>query len=94
VYDKVIYAINQTRVHIRNTRQGNADQSSAQLSNIWQRTGRELRRIRHNEIQMLARTIEEKSKYWSDPSNYDFQNLEQYEMKLAQVEDNLKRICL
>lgn len=93
VYDNVSYALNQTRTHIRNTRQGNKDQPSSQLSNVWQRTGRELRRIHLPEIQNLADTIEQKSKYWSDPSRYDLQNLDRYEMRLTQVENKLKKIC-
>ncbi|MCD4676223.1 MAG: hypothetical protein K8S18_09560, partial [Desulfobacula sp.] len=59
IYDKVNYAINQTRTHIRNTRQGNIDQSSSTLSNIWQRTGKALKGIHHPEIQELAKTIEQ-----------------------------------
>lgn len=93
VYDKVNYALNKTRTHIRSTRLGNTDQSSSQLSNIWQRTGKALRRIRHSEIQSLANIIEQKSKYWSDPAGYDLRNLDLYEMRLTQVESKLKNIC-
>lgn len=93
IYDEVAYALNQTRVHIGNTRQGNIDQASSQLSNVWQRTGKRLRRIRYAEIQSLAETIEQKSKYWSAPNDYDIQNLDRYEMRLTQVEGKLKEIC-
>lgn len=92
VHDEVNYALNQTRTHIRNTRQGNIDQPSSHLSNVWLRTGKRLRRIRHPEIQWLAKTIEQKSKYWSDPIDYDLQNLDRYEMRLTQVEDKLNEI--
>jgi hypothetical protein len=93
VYDEVTYVLNQTRTHIRNTRQGITDQPSSHLSNIWQRTGKRLRRIRNPEIQILAETIEQKSKYWSDPIIYDLQNLNRYEMRLTQVENKLNEIC-
>lgn len=93
VHDEVTYALNQTRTHIRNTRRGNTDQPSSQLSNVWQRTGKRLRRIKHPQIQGLADTIEQKSKYWSDPTDYDLQNLDLYEMRLTQVESKLNELC-
>ncbi len=93
VHNEVTYALNQTRTHIRNTRQGNTDQPSSHLSNVWQRTGRRLRQIGHTEVQGLADTIEQKSKYWSDPTDYDLQNLDQYEMRLTQVESKLNELC-
>ncbi|WP_167618547.1 hypothetical protein [Maribellus sediminis] len=93
IFDEVTYALNQTRTHIRNTRLGNKDQASSHLSNVWQRTGKHLRRIRHHEIQELADIIEQKSKYWSDPDIYDLQNLNNYEMRLIQVETKLNNIC-
>jgi len=93
IYDELTYALNQTRTHIRNTRKGSTDQPSAHLSNVWQRTGKHLRRIRQKEIQNLADIIEQKSKYWSDPTIYDLQNLNRYEMRLTQVENKLKEIC-
>lgn len=93
VFDEVTYALNQTRTHIRNTRKDNKDQPSSHLSNVWQRTGKRLRRIRNSDIQRLAEIIEQKSKYWSDPTIYDLQNINHYEMRLTQVETKLNQIC-
>ncbi len=93
VYDEVTYALNQTRTHIRNTRNGNIDRPSSHLSNVWQRTGKRLRNIKNVELQDLADIIEQKSKYWSDPIIYDLENLNRYEMQLIQVEQKLNEIC-
>lgn len=92
VNEEVNYALNQTRTHILNTRQGSTDKASSQLSNIWRRVGNRLRQIKNKDIQNLANTIEQKSKYWSDPINYDLKNLEHFEMRLSQVEQKLKQI--
>lgn len=90
IEDEVKYALNQTRLHIAQTRTHSKDIASSQLSNIWRRVGSRLSDIGNESVRCYARTIEEKSKYWSDPNNYDRENLEKYEMYLTQVEDKLK----
>lgn len=92
VLSEITNALNQTRVHIRNTRKGNIDEPSSLLSNTWLRAGQQLRKIQNQEIQILADTIEQKSKYWSDPIGYEPRNLEKYEMRLSEVEAKLKEI--
>ena len=92
VNDEVSYALNQTRLHILNTRRDGLDKASSQLSNIWRRVGNRLRQIHDQDIENLATTIEQKSIYWSDPINYDVKNLEYFEMRLTQVEQKLNQI--
>lgn len=86
VRDQVSYAIRQTSFHINGTRSHNKDKASAQLSNIWQRVGLQIRSIDNVEIQNLAETMEAKSKYWADPANYSKELLAAYKMKLVQIQ--------
>ena len=86
------FSINQTRTHISNFRNNGADRASGQLSNIWRRAGLKLQAINNPELVDLAKTIEEKSKYWADPISYDKDDLEKNEMYLSQVEHKLKEI--
>jgi isocitrate dehydrogenase len=94
IRDEVNYAINQTRTHISNTRKGNVDKASSQLSNIWRRVGNKLQEINNRRINELANTIEQKSKYWSDPDNYSIENIRRFEMRLTQVEQTLEEIII
>ena len=92
VSDEVKYAINQTRVHISYTRQEITDKPSSHLSNVWQRTGENISSVVNQRVSRLASIISEKSRYWSSPSLFDENELEQSEMKLVQVEVLLNSI--
>ncbi len=93
IFDKVSYAISQTRSHISTTREGQNDIVSPIVANIWLRTARDLSVIKNKEVQILSRNLFQKSKYWTDTKNFDPINFEHYKIKLTQVEDSLSKIC-
>ncbi|HPT73052.1 MAG TPA: hypothetical protein PLE74_12320 [Candidatus Cloacimonadota bacterium] len=93
VHDEVLNAIIQTRAHIAQTRINFVDKSSPIIANIWLRTSLRLKRIRNGNVQDLASTIEQKSRYWADPQNYNLRNIIEYKMRLEEVETALKTIC-
>ena len=92
ISDEVNYAINQTRVHISYTRTGIKDKSSSHISNVWQRTGENLKNIKHKDVIHLAGIISDKSRYWSSPDLFNEYELEKSEMKLTQIETLLDKL--
>lgn len=92
VYDHVSYAIKQTKSHISATRTNGRDKPSSILSNIWQRASQNIKKINNRKIKNLAETIEEKSKYWADPDNYDTAQFDHFQMRISQVESTLNQL--
>lgn len=93
VFDAVRYAINQTRVHITNTRKGRKDDPSASLSNVWLRTSKKLLDLNKPELNSFAQTIMEKSKYWASPNLFNPEDIDKLKIKLDQVESKLNNLC-
>ncbi len=93
VFEHVSYALEQTRAHIASTRKNGPDKSSTILSNIWQRTARNIKVVKNPIVKQLVETIEEKGKYWSDPNSYDKEQFDRYNMRITQVDSTLKKMC-
>ncbi len=85
----VLHALNQTRTHIARTRNEKGDIPSAILSNIWQTASQDLLKYKGEQIRHFAMILEMKSKYWSDPKGFNLGLLDEYEMRLNQVEQEL-----
>ena len=92
-------ALRLTEQHIKDTRTGKLgkkrfyDVESRELSNAWSRVAQAIRPFDGG----LARTFEDKSDYWINPSGFwqDIQNGERsydYGMRLKQVKKELVRI--
>ena len=92
VQDSVSYAVNQTRLHIANTRQNQSDVPSAILSNIWMETAQRLSKVGNEEVKSWADMLREKARYWSDPKGYNLQHLQEYQIRLTDVEDKLNTL--
>lgn len=88
----VIHALNQTRIHIARTRNEKGDVPSAILSNIWQSASNDLFKYKGEQIRNFATILESKSKYWSDPKGFNSNLLDEYEMRLTQVEHKLNEL--
>ncbi|TND07425.1 MAG: hypothetical protein FD123_3275 [Bacteroidetes bacterium] len=93
IFDQVSFALEQTRAHISSTRKNDTDKSSTILSNIWQRTARNIKGVKHPTVKQLVETIEEKGKYWSDPDSYNKEQFDKYTMRITQVDSTLKKMC-
>lgn len=93
IHDQILYAINQTKVHMQATSINGKDRSSTSLSNIWQRSAAKVKRVNSREVSQLAKTIEEKAKYWSDTEGYDRDNFVAYHMRINEVEQTLNQLC-
>ncbi len=93
IYDEVSFALKQTKAHINATRRNRSDTASTTLSNIWQRASRNIAQINHPVVKQLADTIEQKSRYWSDPDGYETGHFKKYSMRIVQVEETLNKIC-
>lgn len=90
LYEIVSHALRTTRTIISQTRKDGFDQPSNILSMTWQNASNQLKKLNYDGIRDYAQTLEEKSKYWSDPSGYNKSDLERYGMMLIQVEAKLK----
>ncbi|WP_374505782.1 hypothetical protein [Flavobacterium sp.] len=93
VFEHVSYALAQTRAHIATTRKSGLDKPSTILSNIWQRTARNIKIVKNPVVKQLVETIEEKGRYWSDPNTYDKKQFDNYNMRITQVDSTLKKMC-
>ncbi|MBN1118170.1 MAG: hypothetical protein JXA77_13260 [Bacteroidales bacterium] len=89
ICDQVNYALNHTRSHILATRKNDIDKSDMILSTIWLRTSNRIKAVKNPIVQELAKTMEEKSKYWSNTNSYDKSQFDEYNMRLSQVESTL-----
>lgn len=92
VREVVFYALNQTRAHIARTRDTRGDVPSAILSNIWLSASQDLLKYHSERIKNFAATLEVKSRYWSDPKGFNKELLDEYEMRLNQVEEVLNEL--
>lgn len=92
VYDIVSHAIRRTGTIISQTRKDGIDQPSNILSMTWQDASNKLRKLGNERLKSFANTLEEKGKYWSDPSGYDNTQILEYGMLLTQVEAKLKEL--
>lgn len=97
-YDKKVinatiqHALNQTRVHIARTRKTHEDIPSAILSTLWMETAQKIQNINNDEVQQWGKMLEQKAKYWSDPNGYDEYLLNNYEIRLTEVEKRLNEL--
>ncbi|NTS43024.1 hypothetical protein HRG84_19210 [Flavisolibacter sp. BT320] len=92
VSEIVSHAIRLTRTHIVRTRKDQTDIPSQILSTTWQEAANSLRRIGGVTLQKFAKTLEEKSRFWSDPNGFKPRLLDEYEMKLTEVEAKLQEV--
>ncbi len=93
IYDIVSTAIGFTRTNIARYRTDEGDFPSQILSTIWRNAASELKMIKsNNELKNFAKILEEKSKYWSDPQGYHTNLIEEYSMRLTEVENKLNEI--
>ena len=93
IFEHVSFALEQTRAYISSSRKNGSDKSSSILSNIWQRTARNIKAIENPDVRRFVKTIEEKARYWSDPNSYDKEQFDNYNMRIFQVETTLKQMC-
>ena len=92
LYEIVIIAIRRTRTFITQTRINGKDEPSNILSLTWQSAANRLRRFDNDELKSFAATLEQKSKYWSEPSSYTVEQIQKYGMLLTEVEDKLNEL--
>lgn len=94
VYNIVSHVIRFTRTYISRTRQDQADIPSQMLSTIWQEASNTLKKLGNNELKIFAEILENKSKYWTDPEGFRPDVLDEYAMKLTQVEIKLNELTV
>lgn len=92
VHSIVMRGINETRTHISRTRKEHGDIPSQILSNTWMETANELQRTNDQNLEQVAKMLYQKSKYWSDPTGYQPDELDQYDISLNNVEAELKKL--
>jgi hypothetical protein len=92
VNEIVSHAIRFTRTHISRTRENKTDIPSQMLSTIWQEAANKLKRFGNEDLKRFAKTLENKSKYWSDPDGFRPDVLDEYGMLLTQVETKLEEL--
>lgn len=90
IWEVVTNGLNKTRAFIATNRVNNMDKPSHILSNVWQSAAADLKKLNNEELNPFINTLYEKSKYWSDPDTYDLNQMEEYKMRLIQVENSLK----
>lgn len=89
IFEVVTNGINKTRAFISTNRVDNLDRPSNILSNVWQSAAVDLKRLNNTSLKPFIFTLYEKSKYWSDPDTYDKSQMEEYKMRLTEVEKSL-----
>lgn len=92
LFDKVTDGLNKTRAFIAENRKNNIDKTSNILSTVWQGVAVELKKMNNKNLDPFINTLYQKSVYWSDPNIYDKEQMDEYKMRLKEVETTLNNL--
>ena len=90
VRSELVYAVKMTKVYFSKTSLDAANYPPSIMTTLWQKAGRNIGRVDHPEIKILAKKIEHHKKPWTSPENIVEKELTKNIYLLLEIETVLR----